>query len=783
MIDTAEIQKRITRLGHALRFFETHLKTNEDRAMIVLMRSEVVELESASTRVFDSPIALLGESGAGKSTLINALIGMNLLPNDSGRAVTAAICEISGGHEGYRLTARIQSRADFSKRFAQVWHRLEGAVRDVKDAVSDEVNNKINEGIVEAAVRDVKDAVPHESARVELDPSDSRLLASVTGRSVEECALRIGGGLHGLFLPEVIKAFQEGTEHVRDYGSDDVDNLRADASLYLSASKPLWPMVNVVRVQGEFALLSDGVRIVDLPGLNDPNEARDKIAKDHLQGSKLIWLVLSAKRIATAAIVEYLTKSKLLTKLQLSERLASLAVVVTHADQLSQSGISAQFGLAPDAPFDEFLEKHLERSTQEIRFSLCQVWDETVRQADGQVTRATAASGREILKKIPVFSVDSYQSLLLRGIEKSKNPATFETQEQTGIPALERWIITDVAERERRAHRNDVHRKIERLETTIREEFGGRAQIKKALADLRDRQKGGFGDIKASAHTFLRSKIEAHALEKRAKAEAQAQVVIDAIGVGMSNADALLRTWVPDRLNGIHWSTLKAIVRRRGVFHGSTRRWDLPEELAEAITARVVFRWSELFNFAKGLSEELESKCGDLLTAHQDRLYQEIRFRLGDAANAFVAPPTSCGSLSFEFGLAQAALNQKLEAARRRFATSLIDSLREALQPAFKEAGDVAGRGTKERIVAILTTSLKNMVPELIPALSRDLHLQVHEVSHMLQSQVHEAHRKVEHLADRTAGNLEIDLTTTPVAELHKEIAVIEQGLSLLHAA
>ena len=38
-----------------------------------------------------------------------------------------------------------------------------------------------------------------------------------------------------------------------------------------------WPLISRVRIYGNFSILSNGVVLVDLPGLNDPNPAREQV--------------------------------------------------------------------------------------------------------------------------------------------------------------------------------------------------------------------------------------------------------------------------------------------------------------------------------------------------------------------------------------------------------------------------------------------------------------------------------------------------------------------------
>ena len=748
-------QRQLGQLRACVAFLLSNLPTPTDQGLLQRIRDEIDQLSALAAMELDSPIALLGESGAGKSSLLNALLGMDLLPHNAGSAVTAAVCEIRGGAHGYRFEAALQSREEFIRRFSAVWNRLREAADDLRAAAAEGVTI------------------------LDLDEYDRRLLESVTGLSAEDCASR--PGLKDIFLPDVQDALRGDAAHTWEFMADEVDQLRDIAHLYLSSARPLWPLVNGVKIQGNFGVLQEGVRFVDVPGLNDPDPLRDRIARAHLERCKLVWIVLNGKRAATKEIVRYLAESRILTKLQLDGRLGSVAVVVTHADQYDDQALIKQHRLSDDATLDELLQKHRANLRGTIHDALLKVWDETVKQASGQVEQSTVAAGREALRSIPVFSVDSQQSILLRRITKSKKAPSFESDEQTGIPELQRWIVSEFARRERDAHRHDVQRRIERLTLTIRHEFGGRKDVKTALATLRGSSKGGIAQIRKDAATFLAARLAEHKTQKEVKAKSQAAVVIQAVHNAMTEADSMVQKEIPDRLHGVHWSTLRAIVRRGGVFNGSTRRWDLPEEIAALITSKVVFRWAELFEgFARSFAEELESRSSDLLAQHRQLLFQAIRSRIGVAGEESLRLPTSTGSLAFEFDLAQAHLNQQLDTARRRFASSLVESLRRELKPAFDAASDESGSGMKRRIIERLTASLADCVPELIPALARDLEERVHEVIHMLLGQVREVHARVRQIADRDGANIEVDIGETPEAELRRQIGVLDSALGML---
>jgi hypothetical protein len=157
---------------------------------------------------------------------------------------------------------------------------------------------------------------------------------------------------------------------------------------------------------------------------------------------------------------------------------------------------------------------------------------------------------------------------------------------------------------------------------------------------------------------------------------------------------------VPERLAGIHWATLRAIVRRDGVFVGSTRRWDLPAEIAASVTRRVVFRWAELFESdSSRFLDGVTHKCADLLALHASYLYNLIAQAVGDGVPGVDRLQQPTQQLELELDLIGTDITERLQSTRMSFERDLIDSLRHELQPAFEAAAQERGSGMKQRMV------------------------------------------------------------------------------------
>lgn len=750
----------LSTIDAALRHFDRVLTKSTDRADLVAWKQELHRLRQERLRPLNSSIALMGESGSGKSSLINALLGMDLLPHDAGSPVTAVVTEIRHVQGKFRVLAELEDRASFLARFASVCQRL----REAWDQQNDE------------------DGTPAEQA---MDAADVSLLSAVVGMDPTKLFQLAEVGKEDAFLhAEVDEVLQRGAKRDWAFAENDIDGLRNRCNACLSSRRPLWPLVRRVTIEGPFPLLASGLCLVDVPGLNDPDPIRDGVAQDALQNAQLIWLVLSAKRAMTGALVQFLADSHLLTRLQVEGRLASLVAIATHADQLDESGLIQEYEPEGEPGLDELLQLHRKRVGHEVRRLILRVWGENVAAARGDVNSETAVAGRQLIKDMPFFSVSSTDSLLHRGIVRSRKHPMFDRDEQTGIPELAEWIKEDFVAREQAAHRARLDRQANQLAASIRSTLTHKETVNRNVAKLGDVKKGGLSGLQNRARTFLETRLQEHKHDAEKATEAQTRRVISAIHAGIEDAVEEIEQVVPERLAGIHWATLRAICRRNGMFHGSTQRWDLPAEIGDKVTKRVAFRWSELFEVAsRSFLDDIMQKSADLLAVHTEFLHAMIVREVGEAAPGIERLKHPTRRLDFELEKIRAAIMEQLQKARMCFERDLINTLRHGLTPAFEAAAQERGAGMKRRMVAAICRGLGVETPSLLPKLARDLEDKVAEVNVILRDHVSTAHEAIRRAAKIESENMEVALFESTPEELLKVADQIAFGLRSLDAA
>ena len=108
----------------------------------------------------------------------------------------------------------------------------------------------------------------------------------------------------------------------------DINNLAAYTSAEASGKK--CNLVKYVELKSDLKFLSDGIEIVDTPGLDDPVIQREEITKEYLSQCDLMLHLMNVSQSATLKDVEFIIDALLY------QNVTKLLVVITRADTVSK---------------------------------------------------------------------------------------------------------------------------------------------------------------------------------------------------------------------------------------------------------------------------------------------------------------------------------------------------------------------------------------------------------------------------------------------------------------
>lgn len=257
---STEIQQRITSSQHLIDIYREILG-DDHKEDVNTVQQWVDECKSALANPSPVSVALLGGTGAGKSTLVNSLLGASVLPTNAISVCTSAITRV-----------RYKSGAEYSAAIEivpiETWRKqVELAAEDVKSAKQgdDEDASYVNTNVIS-------------------DDESSRLRA-IYGDEAFEKFIFDGNTAHLLLPQEIQNAFEQKVIELR---YDTTEELKKGISRYLTSKEFFWPIVRSVTIEGPFEAFDHGGELVDLPGLNDPNEAREEMTKLFLESAKFV---------------------------------------------------------------------------------------------------------------------------------------------------------------------------------------------------------------------------------------------------------------------------------------------------------------------------------------------------------------------------------------------------------------------------------------------------------------------------------------------------------------
>ena len=438
-------------------------------------------------------ISLVGGTGAGKSTLLNALLGVRILPVGNMQVCTAAISEVAYADGPYHARIEFIPRKSWEKEVNLLLADLrdtqgtpdapqrapvvtiptkpspggtnsipddqalslmtltalktlatKNGVRILLGASSTYLRKQLAAKRSQASpAPDVAAAKSEPAAKQHKETAKDEAGDSATGmsrqvrtklwkvyRPSETSDFSSFDPFHLVEPPEIKAALDAGFEEV---SSSDVSEFRKQVARYLESKHRFWPIVKSVVIRGPFELLKDGAKIIDLPGINDPNESREAVTKEHLKTCRYVWLVFNIKRALTKDLHELIQSDDFMRQIVMDGRTDSLTFIGTASDAINTETGREEFGLREDAPKNEVIAARNREIRKVIDGQLDELSGRLAELAGEQPETASKLSSR--LKASQIFTVSAEEYLRLCGLAKT-DPAGLTATEQTEIPAL-----------------------------------------------------------------------------------------------------------------------------------------------------------------------------------------------------------------------------------------------------------------------------------------------------------------------------------------------------------
>jgi hypothetical protein len=671
-------------------------------------------------------IALVGTTGAGKSTFLNAVLGQEILPVGVMQPCTAFVTSVAHSKNSqYEVSIQFCTRDEWKK-------DLECLIATLNPGEDDESGAGIA-----------------ESKRL-IEASKKRIQA-VYGIQIED-----GCDLISLTqdLPtEAKKVFDANSIETRTFDSE--KEMQNYLRKLIRGDSQLWPLIKEVRVAGPYDCLAGGLELVDLPGLNDPNEARVEVTREFLRTSPFVWVIFSMVRGLTADIRTILDEEKLLRTLVLSGTYGALSLVGTKADDVD-TNIAPQLGLPEDCELEDIIKAYRIQTVEEAHRQLEQmVRDLAVSTEHSSTLERMIKMARQV--NVHTVSANAYNRLMRIG--RLRRDYGISDIQETGIPD----ILDHLSEISKKAgaqfNAETALGRLGQLEEEIAFFFRAKAtaatpEVEQARAriqkeretfsyEIREIQQKAKGDLESFRRRFL---------EKLDPFFTQSLQGIKSVAVG----------W-----EGIHWATLRAIVQRDGTYKNSStgRSHDFNEDLTEPLLGQLPVSWEKYFTddiggvineFALRITGAGKNFCDKI------RLIIDLLFnRQDDSIEAQLA------WFQDKVSLLVKTENDKILAAvrerRRELAAKMPLVARERMMPAYNTTKQESGRGMKRRILAKLTDAAQTSAQPIYSTIQTDLLEGLNDLEFNIGGMLREFSKTAEVQAETVAHNAIIEINEVPV--------------------
>lgn len=675
-----EIQQRITSSQQLIDIYRRILG-DEHLEDINTVQQWVDECRAALSNPSPVSVALLGGTGSGKSTLVNSLLGASVLPTSTISVCTSSITRV-----------RYKSGSEYSAAIEIVpidtWRKqVDLAAEDVESAKQgdDEDPSYVNTNVIS-------------------DDESSRIRA-IYGDEAFEKFIQDGNAEHLVLPSEIQNAFEQQIIQLR---FDSTEELKKGISRYLTSKESFWPVVRSVTIEGPFEAFDHGGELVDLPGLNDPNEAREEMTKSYLESAKFVWVVFNMKRSLGKELTQVLQSRDLLNRLMAGGRISTLTFIGTHSDDISTIN-PEDFELREDSSNSDIALKRNELAEIELRTNLRNVSRSIATSGDDS---AETSAIIDSLVKSPAFMVSASNYLQITGAAKSRVPVIFEDKYETNIPSLGNHLKSLCIEAGPKA---DAYIQISSLEEIVAElaTFAREAQTEVALRNSQgEAMKVKLTKIANQSEILLKSDTE----KIVSKLGRSLQDAVDRFDKGTAlDEEAVIRAVqrTTDGWSSTHWATMRATASRGGRYMSPTSgEHDLIKQLSDPVISHSMSPWTDFFGKdLPSLTNEANSSLRDVLTKYSNSLMEfgtddpEVKGVLTQLLADLMADVIESVETALE--VVKKAVETDLNIRRQELHRITDEAITTSMASVFSSAAQEYGTGMKVRMTATLQSGSK----------------------------------------------------------------------------
>lgn len=754
----------------------------------------------------DMPVCFLGTAGVGKSTLINAVVAGRdvILPAGGVGPLTAEATLVRFSNE-----RRFQVSYHPPDKFNKLLFALERAhekelqrqgkevdsqASDVGALLSDEERQDAEltvsppqepAGGPHSQVPDLLAALARQAVHLIRGDQYAAVDRGYTLDRLRDClgaARRWGTEATDEDMPRILRIRDVLARARSNEGTFEV-NAKQDESAFRGelqqhAAGHLAPLVRSIEVGWDTDLLRSGVVLIDLPGLGVANDEFRRVTAHWIRRARGVVLVVDRSGMSEAS-ADLLRSSGFLNSLlhdsnDPENQNATLLVAVVKLDATADDARTSEKLINPSnvRPWAVHFEEACQRANVMIREQLSLELQKVAEQGGESTRDERAAVIRRVLEGMQVHPVVAPEYRKLLADDEDDRPR-IKTAEQSRVPALARAFEALVEERNAR-----IDARVEFLARNVSDRLRGVLELTQARGEHESTmQKEQADRVRKELEQFaapLRLEVINKQGEFREFLRATIPLTIEArVEAAASNAKSDIRKYLK-KFRDYHWGTLRAAVRRGGIYDGS-RAIDLPADLALLFEDPIAIVWS-IYILA-----ELRRRTAQIGTEYVSILGELVKWarQQGDAVDHKVVEALHRELQAEMKGLAGVG-REAIDELRSLVKSELYEKLEKKVRQRcrqFVDSGGDRGTGVKTRMLEMLDELADLVVEAARPAAQEVLTRRYRQVEEEIRAKFDKFRNPVDAAANELLGE---PLTTEQKKNAEKQQRVARQAKDLL---